>query len=885
MEATIDTLNIVVNADIKKALADLKTLNTQLAKLGGSSTKGSTSSIDATTKSINAATKSAKSGTKSMISGFSKLAVVVRSLQQVFKYLGKSIEESMDYSETVNLFQTSMRALGKKAGNEFAFLDKAEGFNSSLSEKLSLDPDTLMNYQAIFAQMSSSMGVAESAAYDLSESFTMLGADIASLFNIDVESAYQKLQSALSGQARSMREFGVDISVATMQEKALELGINKKVAAMTQAEKVQLRYIMIMEGLTVAQGDMARTLESPANQLRILSAQFVQLTRAIGNVFMPVVTAVMPYINAVVLGVKKLVTALAQLVGYKMPDFKETPVEIFSSDDMSGDVDDVTKSVKALKRATLGIDELNVLNDNSSASAEGGNMSSVDLSSQIAEMNAEYKALVDGITAEVGSKADDILNNWIAAFAWVNEIDFSPLLNSIKGLISAFQPLIYLIGNTLAWCVNTVLAPLAKWGIEEFAPASINAVTAALEALQAFLQPFIAGVMQLWDSLQPIIEWAESVVIVVIDGVRNMWEKLADVFTKKGTKIQEIISGIGEIISAVWVVIEPVFNLLRDVVEDVFSFVGDIIATVVSSVIDILHGLIEFIVGVFTGDWNRSWEGIKEIFAGVWELIKCIAVGIGNFLKDLWNTIKENTEAVWNGIKSFIANIWETIKGLASSIWDGIKSIILTIAEGIKNGIIAAFNTVKTFISDCFNTIKTIAINVWNGIWGAIKGVINSILGGIEGMVNGVIKGLNLMVKALNKLKFDVPDWVPGLGGKKFGFNIKTLSEVQIPKLAEGGLVNTGQMFIAREAGPELVGTIGKQNAVMNNNQIVESVSRGVSDANSEQNAILRELVYIGKQLLNKESVVNAIIGTNDVISSLERANRRSGKTLVPVGL
>lgn len=102
----------------------------------------------------------------------------------------------------------------------------------------------MMNNQAIFAQMSSSMDVTKSAAYDLSESFTMLGADIASLFNIDVESAYQKLQSALSGQARAMRKFGVDISVATMQEKAYALGINKSVTAMTQAEKAQLRYIM-----------------------------------------------------------------------------------------------------------------------------------------------------------------------------------------------------------------------------------------------------------------------------------------------------------------------------------------------------------------------------------------------------------------------------------------------------------------------------------------------------------------------------------------------------------------------------------------------------------------------------------------------------------------
>lgn len=234
----------------------------------------------------------------------------------------------------------------------------------------------------------------------------------------DGKSAYQKLQSALSGQARAMREFGVDISVATMQEKAYALGINKSVTAMTQAEKAQLRYIMIMEGLTVAQGDMARTLESPANQLRILSAQFVQLTRAIGNVFIPMVTAVLPYINAVVMGVKNLITSLAKLVGYEIPDFKATPVQIFDTEDATGEVDNVTQSVKDLKKTMLGIDELNVMSDNSSASAgasAGG--STIDLSAQIAEMNAAYKDMVAGITDSIGSKSTDILESWRVSFA------------------------------------------------------------------------------------------------------------------------------------------------------------------------------------------------------------------------------------------------------------------------------------------------------------------------------------------------------------------------------------------------------------------------------------------------------------------------------------
>lgn len=950
MESTMENLNIVITADVKKALSGLSSLNSQLSKL-------STTTGTKATKSINSVTNSAKSGTKSMISGLSKLTIVIQTLRKAFDYLGKSIQESMDYGETINLFQTSMRALGKKAGDEFAFLGKAEAFTSSLSESLSLDPDLMMNYQAKFAQMSSSMGMTEAAAYDLSESFTMLGADIASLFNTDVESAYSKLQSALAGQSRAMREFGVDISVATMQEKAYELGIKKSVTAMTQAEKAQLRYIMIMEGLTVAQGDMARTLESPANQLRILSAQFVQLTRAIGNVFIPMVTAVLPYINAVVMGIKNLVTNLAKLVGYEIPDFKATPVEIFDTEDASGEVDDVTKSVKNLKKTMLGIDELNVMNDNSAAADASAGGSSIDLSAQIAEMNAAYKDMVAGITESVGSKSSDILESWRVSFAefkaawggecqktlgiiynifnnigksvanlwnglkkawkeagngksivqglwdvfnellllveriwgatadWLGGLDWSPFMSAVAGAVSALQPLTSIIGNTLSWLYQTVLLPIATWTIQSAAPASIAAVTSALQMLSAFLQPFFAGFQQLWESLQPIVAWVESVVIVIIDGVRSMFEKLAAVFTEKGSKIQGIVSGIGDVISAVWVVIEPIFNMLRDLVANVFEYVGNLISTTVGYIIDLFSGLINFVAGVFTGDWERAWGGIKEIFVGIWDYIKGIALSIKEYLSGIWNAIKGNVESIWNGIKTFFTTIWSGIKDAASSIWNGLKNVVMGVVDGIKTGITTAFTAVKDFLTSCFNTIKNVATSVWNGIWGAIKGVINGILGGIEGMVNGVIKGLNFMINALNKLSFDVPDWVPVIGGKKFGFNIKNISEVNLPRLADGGVLNSGQMFIAREAGPELVANIGRQTAVMNNDQIVESVSNGVAAANAEQNAILRELVYIGKRILEKETVVNAVVGTNDIVKGLKDMNRRTGRTIVPVGI
>lgn len=460
---------------------------------------------------------------------------------------------------------------------------------------------------------------------------------------------------------------------------------------------------------------------------------------------------------------------------------------------------------------------------------------------------------------------------------WLATLDFTPLMTAFAGCTAALEPLVDLIGGTLLWLYQTVLLPIAGWAIEEAAPASIDAITAALTVLQAFFEPFLAGVQELWNAIQPVVEWVESVVIVIIDGVKSGFEKLATTFQEKGEKIQNIVSGIGDVISAIWVVVEPIFNLLKDLVGNVFSYIGDIISSVVGFVIDLFSGLIDFVAGVFTGDWERAWKGIKDIFVGIWDLIKGVALAIRDYLKGIWNSIKDNIESIWNGIKSFLSTYWNGIKNAAVSVWNGIKTGVMNVVNGIKNGITTAFNAVKTFLTNCMNTIKSVITSVWNGIWGAIKGVINCILRGIESMVNGVIKGLNFMTNALNKLSFDVPDWVPVIGGKKFGFNIRNISEVSLPRLADGGMVNAGTAFIAGEAGAEVVANIGNRTGVMNTDEMRESVAQGVVTANSEQNALLREQNNLLRQLLSKETNVKAYVTTSDIINGLQRAERRNG--------
>lgn len=154
----------------------------------------------------------------------------------------------------------------------------------------------------------------------MSKNLTQLGYDLSSFFNISVEDAMQKLQSGISGELEPLRRLGYDLSQARLEATALSLGIDKSVQSMTQAEKAELRYYAIMTQVTTAQGDLSRTLEAPANQLRVLSAQFNMAARAIGNIFIPALNTILPYAIAVVQVIREIANAIASLFGFEMTE-------------------------------------------------------------------------------------------------------------------------------------------------------------------------------------------------------------------------------------------------------------------------------------------------------------------------------------------------------------------------------------------------------------------------------------------------------------------------------------------------------------------------------------------------------------------------------------
>jgi hypothetical protein len=206
--------------------------------------------------------------------------------------------------------------------------------------------------------------------------------------------------------------------------------------------------------------------------------------------------------------------------------------------------------------------------------------------------------------------------------------------------------------------------------------------------------------------------------------------------------------------------------------------------------------------------------------------------------------------------------VWEGIKQIVSSVWEGIKGIVGTFAG---------------FFEGTFNNVKNTIVNIWTAIWDKIKSVINAMIGGIEGFANGAVNGINAVIRALNRLHFTVPDWVPGLGGKTFGFNIGTLSKVSIPRLAEGGIISTPTLAMVGEAGTEAVVPLEHNTEWMNS--LASAVVAGL--AGSEMLSVLKQLlvaVQEGKILAVDKQVLGQIVS-----SALNSSFKSAGYTTVNI--
>jgi hypothetical protein len=684
--------NLVINVEVTGDTDKLDGLANDIEVIGKKSQK-STNKINAFGASIKNMLKSA-------------------AFIQTMRYLGNAVNKSMEYTESLNLFTVAM--------GEYA--DEAKRYAEEVSQIMGIDPAEWLKAQGTFNILATGFGVVADKAAIMSKNLTQLGYDISSFYNINVQDAMLRLQSGLAGELEPLRRLGYDLSQARLQQEAYALGIDKSITSMTQAEKSMLRYHAIMSQVTEVQGDMARTLESPANQTRILKAQIDQLNRAIGNIFIPLLNKMLPYLIAMAQMAREAAESIALFFGFTLPEVDYSSASA-SVGDIATDLDDANSSAKELKRTLMGFDEINRLNDTSSgtsgAGAGGGVGFDID-PIQYDFLGNTLKQNLDDIKAKLEplkTLAEDIL---IIFGAWKLTKFITDLLTA-TGLIKA-MPLTQTIGIALA-----VAGIAIEWkGI-------IDAVKNGLDT----------------SNFGEIVAGAALTII----GGALIGKMIPFVGSMLGAAGGAIIAGIPMFVTGIYTALKTELDLMS--------------ATLIAGGATLAGAGAGAIIGAFGGPFG----------AGIGALIG-LAVGA---LTDLGILIYQK----WDEIKAWSAKIpdaWRT------NVIDPIKNKFTDLVTSGKNKL----NELKNLFTNWKATIKTPHFE-----WSTTQ-----------------LPPSDWKYKILSALS--LPTQIPKLNVKWY---------------AQGGFPNTGELFVAREAGAEMVGSIGRKTAVANNQQIVDGIYKGVYQA------------------------------------------------------
>lgn len=431
------------------------------------------------------------SGFSKTLKGIAGIGTAVVTGRKMIKTLQGMTDESVNFVETANLFSVSM---GKGLQGLNQYYERAVKFQNELEEKLGVNIEESMNYQALFNSMSKSMGISAKYAYILSENFTKLGYDLSSLYNIDPENAMQKLRAGLAGQTKPLRDLGLDITQQSLQPIADSLGIERSVKNMSQAEKMVLRYIAVLKQAQIAQGDFANTMESPANQLRIFNAQVVAFKRNMGNLWQGLLGGVLPYVNAIMMVINELLKMIAKLFGFKVSDQKVNLSANIGADDLASDLGTASGKAKELKNQLMGFDEINNITLPSSSGGGSGGISGGGIDQRLLDAMKEY----DNLMGKVKNKATDIRDKIMKWLGFTKKIN--PLTGEISweytGMSKQAKTILGILKTICALYIGAKILKLIGW---------LNTLRKVLLGTQKATTSFQAGLALLGKGFRGVV--------------------------------------------------------------------------------------------------------------------------------------------------------------------------------------------------------------------------------------------------------------------------------------------------------------------------------------------------------------------------------------------
>ena len=701
--------------------------------------------INNANKNISSLKKSADKGTGGVSTAFKKLKTGIIALG-IGKVIKDSIQSGMDAIESDSLFETS---LGNSA-------DAVRSWSEEVAGVLGLSDVAMRKNTGVIYNMTSSMGVAEENALKMSKGISLLSEDMASFYNLDSAEAFNKLRAGLTGETEPLKALGILVDENTVKQVAYSEGIAENGAELTQQQKVLARYVAILKQTGNAQGDLARTINSPSNQLRILKQQVQNLGIAFSNFLMPIVSAVLPYLTAFTKIVTQALTSLAKFLGLSGDNgaSDETKKVADNVGGLGGDLDDANKNAKKLKSTLAGFDEMNVLQDNSSGSADsvGGGATSMDIGFNL----DEYDAHLDW----VNSRTEEIAEKIKTAFAGVGEflktVWSSEPVQSFVGAVQTYGEFLWNYWSTLG--LNLAENIGMTWG-----------------NIKGNMETYLGNMATLWSTF-----WID------VQGGIQKWG-------------QPIIDGVSKLFNSIWKdAIDPAVQQMTKIWADFSGILVDLWNEHGKPLIDNIGEFVTNIIALFQKIWDKVLEPIitpfLETLSWLWDKhIKGLVEKVGDFIGKLVNGALEIYNKFISPILMWLIDKLSPAWSFISNLVIGVFGSIIAVISDVVGGIIGFLGGLIDFIVGIFTGNWKKA---WNGVKDMFKNVIDAIVGIFKFPINLIIDGLNSFIAGLNKI--EIPDWVPVVGG--MGLNIP-----KIPKLAQGGIIDKPTIAMVGEAGKEAV--------------------------------------------------------------------------------
>lgn len=722
------------------------------------------------------------------MNGFMRNMAKLVSLKAIAEYLGNAVAKFNDFYEATDLFHNAM---GNLSGEADTLISKMQGL-------LGVDPTKAMTYMATIQSLGTSFGLTSDKAYILSKNLTQLAYDEGSYWNKDVAETFTAMSSAISGEIEPIRRLGIDLTQARLQQELLALGFNKQVSSLSQADKAVLRYIAIMKQTANVQGNLAQTIQSPANQIKILKAQLDMLAKSVGSLLYPALKSILPPLIAAVQLIREFVEWVAKLMGVKVvfTDFTKSADSVGGIGDAMDDTADSTKkAAKALKDYTMGFDELNIIDPTQGSSGSGSGASAgnilgdVDLSGydMFKDYNEEFAKQIDAIKQKIKDMLPLIATVATALAAW-------KLTNLITDIVDAISKMNALKSIVLGLGVFTVGVVLEITGIKDAIENGVNGKNFAEIVLGALIGTTGAAILGkgiaqfivtgfgssavgqaiktaggstagaiIGAAVGGIVTGIPMFVTGVYDAVKNGLNKLNGVLIPLGSTMTG--AGIGAIIGSLGGPIGTGIGALIGLIVGAMTDVGIAIYQnwdkITSQLDKVSAEFKQWFVGV--GEWwNEKWEGFKTNFQTAWESLpgfvqhpiqaldqasaglKQWFVGVGEWWNQKWSGFKTNWDKSWNSLV-------DTIKNLPQKFLDYGKNIVEGLINGINNGIETAKKTVGGLakaIIDKFTTetdihspskvFEQFGIYIDQGLANGIAAAVPYVTAAMQGIANTV---------------------------------------------------------------------------------------------------------------------------------------------------